>query len=446
MKKLSFKKGWFPTDGLAFAGDTDFPREPVLEIFTPVEIVLPMQQHIGTPAEPTVSVGEYVSVGQMVGKPTSLMSAPVHSGVSGVVTDISSKKYPGRPRSIAITIHNDLKRKQHRSLKERVEPERLTPDELQKLLAYSGVVGMGGKGIPSSAKIFRAKKAGVDTVLVNACQSEPYLTCDIHLLREQTNRVFRGACAIAGACRAKRIVFCLQDKWEVELEVLRDSFDTHNSQHPDREFEIRIFRSRFPQGYEKLLIKAIYDVEMPADKGSEETVKAVVFNTSTCAAFWDMVSKNQPLISRMISISGDTINGHNALVPIGTSVKELLARVPGAKTAHHVVLGGAITGVGLENMDIPIIKTTTGITLIRKFDPTINSCLHCGACVEACPVGLLPYLCHLYVEKNETDMLRLERVDACISCGACSYVCPAGIELSANIARAGSLVRKEKRR
>lgn len=429
-------------DGLAFAGEKDFPREPVLEIFTPRDIVLPMLQHIGTPAEPIVSVGDKVTIGQLIGKPTSPLCAPVHSGISGSVTDISPITLPSGVRCQAVTIHNDLKRTLHASVKPRRMPENLTPGDLMRLLEYSGVVGMGGAGYPTAAKCRRAEIAGVETVLINACQSEPYLSSDIHILREQTERVLSGASALTGLCRAKRIVFCLQDKWSIELKALQNGFDKYRAQFPDREFSIHVFRSRFPQGYQKLLIKALYNVELAAGQIPEESAGVMVLNASTCAAFWDMVEKNMPLTSRVISIFGDTTHGHNILVPIGTTVKELLERVPGTSSAKRIIWGGAITGVAIEDLRVPIIKTTAGIAIINKVKPPQTACIQCGCCVDACPVGLVPYLCNRLAEMKEENALKAEGIENCIACGACSFVCPAGIDLSVTIARAAHRARK----
>lgn len=443
MKKYSFKKGWIPPDGLAFSGDTDFPREPVLELFTPKQIVLPMLQHRGTPAIPTVLPGEKVKIGQIVGKPSSAMCAPVHASVSGAVTGIETILLPHGNECRAVIIQNDLKREYHPSIRKRANPDRLTREELWKLLDYSGVVGMGRNGIPTAAKCRKAESIGVETLLVNACQSEPFLSSDIHLVREQTDRVIRGAFVLAGLCRAKRVIFCILDKWESELDALRRNFKKQREIFPDRDLGLRVFRSRYPQGYEKLLIKAIYETELPIGSGGEETVGAVLFNVSTCAAVWNMVDRNQPLTSRVISISNDSAGGHNILVPIGTKVSEILERVPGAASSRRIVMGGPITGIALENRDTPVIKTTTGIVMVRYFDPPKTACIHCGACVEACPVGLLPYICDRLIQMNQEEALQHEHIGSCISCGACSYVCPAGIDLSARIGSAAVRLRKE---
>jgi len=443
MKKLSFRKGWLPLDGLAFSEDSSFPREPVLEVFMPRETVVPMLQHKGTPAIPTVQKGDHVTIGQIVGKPSSAMSAPVHAGISGTVTGVEMIVLPDGTACNAVFIRNNLKRELHPTIKKRSRPDTLSREDLWKLLDYSGTVGMGRDGVPTAFKCRNAEKTGVQTLLVNACQSEPYLSCDIHLLREQTERVIQGAFVLSGLCRVKRVIFCLLDKWDTELSVLQSNFEKHREQYPDRDLGIRLFRSRYPQGYDKLLIKALYNVEIPIDQSQEETVGAVIFNASTCAAVWDMVERNQPLTSRIISVSTDMTAGHNVLVPIGTLVSEIIERIPGAASAKRIVMGGAITGTALKDTNTPVIKTTSGIMLIRAFEPPKTACIHCGACVDACPVGLLPYLCEQLIRMDEREALDRENIRTCISCGACSYVCPAGIDLSARIGEAAEQRRTE---
>lgn len=435
MKKLSFIKGLLPIDGLDFSKGRALSQERVLEQFTPKEVVIPMHQSIGTPAVPIVHVGSLVSIGQMIGKPTSPVSAPVHASISGTVTAIEPVRLPNGIRCEAIRIQNDLKRRMDESVQKRSSPENLSPKDLHRLLLFSGIVGMGGEGYPTAAKCLRAQRAGADTLYVNGLQSEPYLTCDIHLMREHADRVMQGAIALGSICRVQKIVFCLQDKWTQEVAAMEVAIDRFRPAYPDREISLLVFKTRFPQGYDKLLIKAIYDVELTQLQNPEETVGAVIFNVSTCAAFWEKVEKNLPCTSRVVTISGDKTAQRNVLVPIGTSVSELLDRIPGTGTCSRIVIGGALMGVAITNLNTPILKTTQGITLIRQDNPQISSCIHCGACVEACPVGLLPYLCERLIEISDTDALLHENIEKCISCGACSYACPAGLELSAHISR-----------
>ncbi len=436
MRKFSFIKGVLPNDGLDFSVKRDLSQERVLEQFTPREVLIPLHQSIGTPAAPIVRVGSLVSIGQMIGKPTSQLSAPVHASISGTVAAIEAIKLPNGVVCDAVRITNDLKRRQDDSVQKRSSPENLTPKDLRKLLLFSGIVGMGGEGYPSAAKCSMAQKAGVDTLYVNGLQSEPHLTCDIHLMREHADRVILGAVALASVCRVQKIVFCLQDKSKHEIDVMTAALDRIRPSYPDRELSVIVFKSRFPQGYDKLIIKALYQKELTMEQSIEESVHAVVFNVSTCAAFWEKVEKNLPCTSRVVTVSLDNTALRNILVPIGTLVSELLDRIPGTGSCIRIVMGGALTGVTVANLNTPVLKTTQGITLIRQEKPRTLPCVQCGYCVEACPVGILPYLCEKLIAIEDFETLKYEGIDACISCGACSFVCPCGIELSAHIARA----------
>ncbi len=443
MKKLAFKKGFLPIDGLDFSRGRALSQERVLEQFNPKEVLIPMHQNIGTPSVPIVRAGSPVSIGQMIARPTSHISTPLHASISGTVTAIESIRLPNGVKCDAVRIQNDLKRRLDESVQKRPFPEKLSPKDLRRLLLFSGIIGMGGDGFPAAAKCLRAVNAGVNTLYVNGLQSEPYLTCDIHLMREHADRVILGAVALGCICKVQKIVFCLQDTWRQEIDTMTGALERYRPNYPDRELSLLVFKARFPQGYERLLINAIYQVELTQEQHPEESVGAVVFNVSTCAAFWEKVEKNLPCTSRIITISGDAGAERNIQVPIGTLVSELLDRMPGMGSCKRIVIGGALTGVAITNLNTPILKTTQGITLIRRENPPRAACIHCGSCVEACPAGLLPNVCERLIEVSDNDALSRENIEQCISCGACSYVCPAGIELSAQIARAAHHHRTE---
>lgn len=450
MKKLSFKRGVLPADGLSFKNSRNQTQERVLEHFSPKEVLIPVLQHMGTPAIPMVKAGDSVCIGQMIARPSSPMSAAVHASISGTVLTVKNWRLPNGRNCEAIHIQNDLKRRMDPAVQNRPHPETLTSKALTRLLLLSGIVGMGGEGFPTAAKCLRAARLQVKTILVNGLACEPHLTCDAHLMREHAHRVVLGALALSGIVHAQQIIFCIEDKWAAELETMALAVAQLESQYPDRQLSVLVFKSRFPQGYEGLLIKALYGIELVHPQIPEMEVGAVVFNVSTCAAFGDQLEKNLPCTSRVVTLSSNSSSPRNILVPIGTRVSELLAHVPGAGTSERIAMGGALTGVAITDTSQPILKTTQGITLIRNQSWTKTRCIQCGSCVSACPMGLEPHLLAQLITSNSPresstkDILIKEQIETCISCGACSYVCPSRIELASLIARSAHRLRKER--
>ncbi len=436
MRKLSFRKGLLPIDGLRFAQGRSLAQERVLENFSPKEILVPMLQHVGISSIPVVVEGTRVDIGQRIGRPTSRFGVPIHAGISGVVTGIERITLPNHMTCDAIRIQNDLKRRVHPSVIRRERPERLAAEDLRKLLSYSGICGMGGEGVSASAKCAQAIAAGADTLYVNGLQSEPHLTSDLYLMHERALHVVCGAAAMAIACEIKRVVICIQETWNKEIAAVNAVLRDVENLYPSIDFSVRIFRARFPQGYDKLLIQAVYGVELSAQENISRAVKAVIFNVSTCNAFWDMVSRNMPSCSRVVTIADEGSSLRNVLVPTGTLIAELLERMPGVNSSSRIVIGGALTGVAVTNLDSPVMKTTQGITLIKTNPREKTPCIHCGACVAACPVGLTPYILVRLIDVDEQKAFVSKSLAACISCGACSYVCPSGIDLSARIVKA----------
>jgi len=444
MKKYSFIKGFLPFDGLDFIGThTSLSEERALELFLPKEVLIPLLQHRGNPAELLVKEGDYVRIGQPIGKVKDAPSAPVHASISGTVTSIEQLRLPDGRVSSAVRIESDGKRQYISSVKKNENFLDFTPKILWQLLFQSGIVGMGGEGYSAFYKCQIAEEFGVDTLLINGIQCEPYLTCDSYQLRERSSKVIQGAAALAGVLQIKKIRFCIQDKWMREIEAMYTALQGVETEFLDKEMEILLFRSRYPQGYEKLLCQAVYEKPFDLNKTVEEQYKAVVFNVSTCCAFAEMLEKNLPCVSRIITLSGDQMDKKNIQVPIGTRVSELLAAVPEAKDAN-IVLGGAITGVPISDLDMPVMKTTTGITVLQNEIPKPMHCIRCGSCESACPMNLIPHLCERLILGNKEKKLEKLPIEQCISCGACSYVCPSKHSLSYHIARYAHQARMKK--
>lgn len=402
----------------------------------PTKIILPMKMHYGVPAVPTVKVGEYVKIGQCVGVPAKgTFSVPVHSGISGKVTDISEIRLPNGIITPAVTIVSDNKRNRLESVRPR-SGFKLTASEAIGIIRDAGICGMGGEGIPTVAKLRRARTEVVKDFLVNCLQSEPYSTSDLVAITEYPDYVVLGSCACARAVGASRCVFLISENRKEQRQALASSIEKIKVDFKDLDFEIKLFRERFPQGYYRLVARAVYGKNLSLGETLEKSCKAVLFNCSTMLACWEALSDNIPMMSRIVSVTGDASGGHNMLVPIGTPVSELLINAQDIKNgSDRIVWGNCLTGIEIkEPENTPIVKTTSVISVVRRAEIPRTPCIHCGLCSECCPMNLSPNTIFEMLNQGLRQKASEEGARECIACGSCSYVCPAGINLTTAIA------------
>jgi len=426
----------FTGDVLNFSKRSPFVKEVMFERIYPSKIILPMKMHYGVPAIPTVEVGDYVRIGQCVGVPEKgTFSLPVHSGISGKVTDISEIRLPNGILTPAITIMNDMKRTRLDSVKPR-SGFKISATETIGIIRNAGICGMGGEGIPTAAKLSRARTEAVTDFLVNCLQSEPYSTSDLVAVTEYTDYVVLGSCACARTVGASKVVFLISVNRKEQRKALESAIERVKADFKDLEFDIKLFRERFPQGYYSLVARAIYGKNLALGETLEKSCKAVLFNCSTMLACWEALSDNIPLMSRIVSVTGDASGGHNMLVPIGTPVSELLASARDIKNgSDRIVWGNCLTGIEIKDPEhTPIVKTTSVISVIRRAEVPKTPCIHCGLCSECCPMNLSPNTIYEMLNQGLRQKASEEGARDCIACGSCSYVCPAGINLTTSIA------------
>lgn len=446
MKKYSFKKISMFENALNFSKRSKYIRETMLERIYPARIILPMKQGYGEEAIPVVDVGESVVIGQLIGKAVmGKVSSNVHSGISGRVSKIDKITLPNGVITTAVYIDSDRKRTQSDTIKARNDYG-LSATESLRIIKESGIVGMGGEGIPTYAKILRAKKLGVQELLVNCLQSEPFATCDLYRLSDSTDSVVRGALVVASILEIKRIRFLVASHRKAEMELMRNAFDRVRADFIDFDsilFEIVPFVDKYPQGYYRMVAKALYKKELKFGELLEQECQALLFNCSTCAAIWDAISEGMPLMQRIVTITSDTANGHNVIAPIGTPISDIINRESQIMSAYRVVWGNALTGLTCNDMDTPIIKTTSAVTIIKLNESPTTPCVHCGKCYDACPMEINPAIACRLIQIGNYEKAMVENVHKCFACGACSYVCPAGIDLTGVIATFASKNRKE---
>lgn len=410
---------------------TPLPQPPGL-------VVLPMSQHVGPPCAPTVSVGDSVKVGQTVGEPTGL-GAPIHSSVSGKVVAVEPRPHAGGTPVMSVVVENDGENTPADPIPRPAPPEQLTPEQVIDIVRAAGITGMGGAGFPTHVKLSSAL-GKVDTVILNGAECEPYLTADHRLMLEQPEKVIEGGRVLMRALGLEKLVI------GVEANKL-DAVEALKAKAP-ADVEVRPLRVRYPQGAEKQLIQNITGRQVPPG-GLPANVGCAVFNVATAAAVYDAVFDGKPLTHRIVTVTGKgVVHPANFFVPLGTPMEYLVEAAGGLKgNPGRVLCGGPMMGIAQYDLTASIIKGNNGLLVMstREYSPTpkgVLTCIHCGRCVSACPMHLVPLSFNQRFSAGRFDELEGLRIRDCIECGSCAYSCPAHIPLVQAIRAGKNEVRK----
>ncbi|MBI5560637.1 MAG: electron transport complex subunit RsxC [Deltaproteobacteria bacterium] len=410
----------------------DKPIEPAA---IPGRVVIPLWQHTGSPCEPTVKKGEDVTEGQKIGDAKSFVSSPVHASITGKVKDITMHPHPGGAKVLSVIIDGDgrgthpqdgsgVEKKDWNKDSDGVALEKLTPEEIRSIVRDAGIVGLGGATFPTSVKLTPPKGILVDTVILNGCECEPYLTADHRVMLESPDKVVWGLKAIMKAVGAARGVIGIEDNKEGCAMILSKAA---SSILP--ELKVVLLKTKYPQGAEKMLIHALMGRKVPAGKLPFD-VGVVVNNVATAAAITEAIRYKKPLIERVVTVSGNGVRTpKNLRVRLGVSFAEVLIQCGGLvqEGEKEILAGGPMMGIAQKDLDVPVVKGTSGITVLRggeikplRYEP----CIRCASCVEACPMGLMPYRIGDMGRLGMTGPFKSWSGSACIECGCCSFVCP----------------------
>lgn len=429
MKRL-FHGGIHPSDGKELTSD----KIPV-PFQTPEKVIIPLRQYIGRECSPLVNVGDHVKCGQKIGDGEGLL-VPTHSSVSGIVEGFTDIAQPNGG-SVRAVILRTLEDGACEKLPAHGDYAGLSREELVKIIHDAGIAGMGGATFPTDVKIGPSGD-DIDTVILNACECEPYITADDMLIRTRKEAVREGARILMQIFKC-RVVAAIEDNKPESAQILRELTVGDG-------YEIRVLPVRYPQGAEKQLIRAVTGREVPPGKLPKD-VNCAVFNISTTAAIADAVCEGLPLIRRIVSVTGPAIaNPGNFIVPIGTPVTELIEACGGLKTpGAKVMVGGPMMGYEITGMEYVVTKGTNCVLCLTEKVPDQQSeCIRCGRCVDACPMYLEPLSISRYADKKNVSSLERLNVMDCIECGCCAYQCPAKIPLVKNIRAAKGIVREAK--
>jgi electron transport complex protein RnfC len=419
--------------------DISSAKESILHPL-PEKLILPLQQHIGTPSQPVVKIGDKVLKGQVIARADGYVSVPIHASSSGTIIDIGQYcvPHPSNLTAPCIVIETDGEDKWF-DIQPTDDFLSLDPKDLQAVIRECGIIGLGGAGFPAHVKLNEGVENQVDTLIINGVECEPYITCDDRLIQEKAHYIVAGARMIAHAVQAENTVIAVEDDMPDAYESLKKWIDD--------DIELVKVPARYPAGGEKQLTKVITGKEVPSG-GLPIHVGIVMHNVATAAAVFRAVTRGEPIVSRYVTITGDVEEPRNLQVLLGTPVKDCVEKCGCANFDEvDVILGGPMMGMHVTHPDIPIIKTSNCILINEKqtHQPEMP-CIRCGKCVFVCPVKLMPQQLYWFAKANDFDATQRWNLFDCIECGLCSYVCPSHIPLVQYYRYAKTQIANEERR
>jgi H+/Na+-translocating ferredoxin:NAD+ oxidoreductase subunit C len=420
---LGFRHGVHPPEEKELTNQLPIRRMPF-----PTEIVLPLRQHAGKPAKLCVKVGDRVERGDPVGLADGFMSVPIHASAAGTVVDVDWWPHPDGSMAEAVRIK--VEKHGHHLPRPRLVPrwEGLSPDEVVRAVQNAGVVGLGGAAFPTHVKLAPPKDAVVHTLIINGAECEPYLTSDHRTMAEYAPRVLFGIRVMMRSLGVTKCVVGIERNKPDAIAAMLAAVPA------DLDVEILPLTVKYPQGAEKMLIKAVTGVEVPSGK-LPVSVGVIVQNVGSVAAIAEVFETGMPLVERIVTVSGHGLRRPaNLIVPVGTKLRDLLDFCDGVTSdAAEVIIGGPMMGQAQANLNAPVIKGTTGVVVLAREETRKEQswpCIHCGRCLDACPVFLNPsMLGELAGVRRYADMAEMHLAD-CMLCGSCSYVCPSNIPLA----------------
>lgn len=403
----------------------------------PKSVRISLQQHIGAPAIPVVEKGDRVFVGSLIARSGGFVSAPIHSSVSGTVTNIGTDK----SGTGSIEIESDGRMEKEPSLKPFPVKNR---QDLIDAAENCGLVGLGGAGFPAKVKLSVKDDANIDTLIINAAECEPYITSDYRECMEGYDDVVNGVYLLKDILKIPKVIICVESNKEKAIEKLyeiatdkRDSEDT-----------VKLMRlpTKYPQGAEKMIIYSATGRKVPLGKLPSD-VGCIVMNVTSVATLYRFITTGMPLVSKRVTVDGSAVGEpKNVIVPIGTPIKDLLEFVGGvSEDADEIIMGGPMMGIDCYSEDSTVEKRNNAVTVMKrpsKPKPS-TACIKCGRCVRACPMNLYPANVESALKFSKTEDLTKLNVNYCMECGSCSFVCPASRPLTQVMRLAKFTLRKE---
>jgi len=426
----------------------EFSENAAIEVLpTPLNVVLPLSQHLGAPSKAIVESKQKILANTIVAESGGFVSVPLHSPIAGVVQKFTTVKLPSGIKTTAIPVIAEGNQLEGQSLFDEIlggnwpldEIEQYSSKEIIDAIVAAGIVGMGGAAFPTHVKVTLNEEKPVHTLLINGCECEPYLTCDYQLMLKTPMPIIAGALLAARSLGVKNIAIGVEANKPKAIQTLKGAAK-------GTPVQIVTLKTKYPQGAEKSLIKAITNLEVPLG-GLPADIGVVVQNVGTATAIARAVLRKKPLTHRIISVTGGGIHTpKNILAPIGASYQDLIDFCGGLKSdTIRVVSGGPMMGFAFTDLSTPVTKGTSGITVytaqeVKRANET--ACIRCGQCVDHCPMRLVPTKLAMAGRYENIDVIKRYNVMGCFECGSCAYICPAKIPLVQLIRSAKTLLHK----
>jgi electron transport complex protein RnfC len=416
--------------------------EKIRRLPFPAEVLLPLSQHTGKPAKPVVRVGDRVERGDLLAEADGWVSSPVHASASGTVAGMDLTPHPDGTYKTAIRIAVEPWSGQLPRPRQVPAWQGLDSKGLIEAIRQAGVVGLGGAAFPTHVKLSPPKDKPIDTVLVNGCECEPYLTTDHRSMVEYPERIHLGIRIMMRCLNVGKVVIGVERNKPDAIEALE------RTRPADLDVTVLPLTVKYPQGAEKMLISAVTGREVPSGKLPLD-VGVIVQNAASVATIAEVFDTGLPLIERIVTVTGRGVRRpSNLIVPVGTRLGDLLEACGGlTDDAREIVFGGPMMGASQANLDTPLTKGTTGVVVLSAAEvreTTSYPCIHCGHCLDACPVFLNPQHLGKLAGAGRYDEMVAHHLNDCMLCGSCSYVCPSNIPLSQQFAAAKVALRQRK--
>ena len=425
----TFPHGVHPPERKNFAEDAAIEVVP-----SPKKVMLPFLQHVGAPSKAAVKPKTVVAFGDPVTEAGGFVSVGHHAPIAGKVMKTGVTTLANGRHVPAVPIKADGEQLEGEALRKEIlggdwprDISEYDPDDIRKSISAAGIVGLGGAAFPTHVKYAPNEEKPVDTVIINGAECEPYLTADYRLMVEAPDPIITGTLLLARACNAKNVVIGIEDNKPKAIEIMQKAAAGTGIQ-------IAVVKTKYPQGSEKQLIYAISGRKVPPPPGLPLDVGVAVNNIGTAVAVARAVIRKKPLTHRVICVTGGGIKTpKNVLAPIGITMGELIEFCGGLKdNAARIIGGGPMMGFAFSDMNTPVTKGTSGITVMTKEDllcEAETNCVRCGRCVDSCPMNLVPSKLALASRNKDIELAQQYNIMTCFECGSCAYICPAQLPI-----------------